>query len=65
MLYINGESRDVPRAANVRELLEILGITQERIAVEINRRIVARSEWDKAPVCDGDRVEIVHFVGGG
>ena len=64
-LEINGETRDVPIVANARELLQFLGITQERVALEINHKIIRRSDWDIAPVADGDHVEIVQFVGGG
>ena len=64
-LEINGETREVPAAANARGLLQFLGITEERVALEINHRIIRRAEWDSAPVADGDHVEIVQFVGGG
>ena len=64
-LEVNGEMREVPHVASVRELLQFLGIAGERVAVEINRMIIRRAEWDNTPVADGDRVEIVQFVGGG
>jgi len=64
-LEINGEKREVPSIVNARGLLQFLGITEERVALEINHRIIRRAEWDSAPVADGDRVEIVQFVGGG
>ena len=64
-LEINGETRDVPASATVRELLENLRINPDRIAVEVNRRIVKRREWEETPVKDLDRIEIVQFVGGG
>jgi thiamine biosynthesis protein ThiS len=64
-LEINGETREVTAVANARELLQFLGITEARVALEINRKIIRRDEWDAAPVVDGDRVEIVRFVGGG
>lgn len=64
-LEINGELRLVPASATVRELLENLAIKPDRIAVEVNRRIVRRQEWDRTAVKDNDRIEIVQFVGGG
>jgi len=64
-LEINGETREIAAGANARELLKILGITEERVALEINRKIIRRAEWDSTPIADGDRVEIVRFVGGG
>ena len=64
-LEINGEPRNVPNVANARELMQFLEITEERVALEINRKIIRRADWDSAPIANGDRVEIVQFVGGG
>jgi sulfur carrier protein len=64
-LQINGEPHSVPPVTNVRELLAFLGIGEERVAVELNRNIVRRAEWESTVVSDRDRVEIVQFVGGG
>lgn len=64
-LQINGESRTIPTVSNVRELLGVLGIAETRVAVEVNRKIIRRGEWDHTPISDLDRVEIVQFVGGG
>ena len=64
-LEINGETREVPAVASARELLQFLGITEERVALEINHKIIRRAEWDSASVATGDHVEIVQFVGGG
>ncbi|HSW38981.1 MAG TPA: sulfur carrier protein ThiS [Acidobacteriota bacterium] len=64
-LEINGEKREVAPVATVAELLRHLGIVESRLAVEINRKIIRRSEWESTPVVDRDRVEIVRFVGGG
>ncbi len=64
-MEINGETRSVPPVSNVRELLQFLGIGQERIAVELNRRIIRRKDWDSTLLAESDKVEIVQFVGGG
>jgi len=64
-LEINGEPRTIPTVANVRELLQFLGITEERVALEINHKIIRRAEWDSALIANGDHIEIVQFVGGG
>jgi len=64
-LEINGERRSVPASATVRELLENLGIKPDRIAVELNRQIIRRQEWDRTALSDMDKIEIVQFVGGG
>jgi thiamine biosynthesis protein ThiS len=65
---INGQPRDFPALAadsTVHDLLAALGLKQDRVAVEHNGSIVARTAWETTPVADGDRFEIVHFVGGG
>lgn len=49
----------------VADLIGFLGLKAERLAIEVNRRIVRRAEWATTPLAEGDRVEIVHFVGGG
>ncbi|NLV31095.1 MAG: sulfur carrier protein ThiS [Acidobacteria bacterium] len=64
-LEINGKMRTIPPVASVRELLGVLGIEGNQVAVELNRAIVRRAEWDATPIADRDRVEIVQFVGGG
>ena len=63
-LQINGEKREI--AANtLAELVEQLGMKGDRVAIELNLEIVARDQWPSTPLHDGDRLEIVHFVGGG
>jgi thiamine biosynthesis protein ThiS len=64
-LEINGEPREIPPVSNVRELLQVLGVAEGRVAVEVNRKIVRRGDWANTPVADRDHVEIVQFVGGG
>ena len=65
-IEINGEARDVPENLTLETLLAHLGLNApERIAIEHNRRVVRRAEWPQTKIADGDRVEIVHFVGGG
>ena len=64
-LEINGETREIPIVVNASGLLRFLGITEDRVALEINHRIIRRAEWDSVPIADGDHVEIVQFVGGG
>ena len=64
-LIINGETRTISPVSNVRELLQILGIAEERTAVEVNRKIIRRADWDKTVISNLDNVEIVQFVGGG
>lgn len=65
VLTINGEERTFGPLPNVAALVEQLGMKSDRVAVELNRDIVPRPRWSETPLKDGDRLEIVHFVGGG
>lgn len=64
-IELNGEGRDVPSSITLYELIKHLALAPERLAIELNRRVVRRSEWQRTTLAEGDRVEIVHFVGGG
>ena len=64
-IVVNGESRTVPPGLTVGGLLACLGLDPARVAVELDRRIVRKAEWDSVPVAAGARLEIVQFVGGG
>lgn len=64
-IQINGDARDFPDPLSLAALLEQLGMKADRVAVELNREIVPRAQWAQTSLRDGDRLEIVHFVGGG
>jgi sulfur carrier protein len=67
-LYINGEVRDftdAPAPFTLAVLVEVLGMKPDRVAVELNRDIVPRDRWAETQLKEGDRLEVVHFVGGG
>jgi len=64
-VYINGEPRKVPAARTVASLLATLDIPAERVAIELNKSIVRKREWDSMLVGEGAQIEIVEFVGGG
>lgn len=64
-LCINGEERTVEGVRNVAELLDKFGIGNRILVVELNRNIVDRARYAETELADGDRLEIVHFVGGG
>jgi sulfur carrier protein len=63
-LTINGEPQ-VSSAETLGALIETLGMKPDRVAIELNREIVPRDQWPQTPLHDGDRLEIVQFVGGG
>jgi len=62
---INGERREIPDGLNVIALLEHLGMSNGRVAIERNLDILPRARWQQTHVEANDRYEIVHFVGGG
>ncbi len=62
---INGEPRRVPGPATARSLLEHLGLDPRGVVVELNEEIVRRPQLSETVIDDGDRIEVVHFVGGG
>ncbi len=64
-LMVNGEARDAPAATTVAALVTLLGLDKRKLAVERNLEIVPRSAFASTLLCDGDRIEIVAFVGGG
>lgn len=64
-LHINGEARDLSDGLTLASLIEQLGMKADRVAVELNLEIVSRATWDATHLKDGDKLEIVHFVGGG
>ena len=64
-IQINGESKDVDSHLSLAALIETLGMKSDRVAVELNRDIVPRDRWAATELREGDRLEIVHFVGGG
>lgn len=64
-LRINGTNRELPDGLTAAQLVETLGLQGRRIAMEVNESIVPRSRYAEHTLRDGDRIEIVHAVGGG
>ena len=64
-IVLNGKERRVPRGATIASLLSTLDLDRRLVVVELNEEIVRRTELDDVAVREGDRVELVHFVGGG
>ena len=64
-IILNGDAMEVAEGTTVATLLVHLGIVRERVAVELNADIVTKSGYDTQLLSDGDKIEIVHFVGGG
>ena len=64
-LTINGEDREFSSIQTLAELVAQLGMKPDRVAVELNLELIRRERWSQTKLCDGDKLEIVHFVGGG
>lgn len=64
-IELNGEAHEMPAGMNVAALLQQLDLPRAKVAVERNLEIVPKSQFDEVLIVDGDRLEIVHFIGGG
>ncbi len=64
-IFVNGEPRQVAESFTVAELIQVLDLVGRRLAVEVNLEIVPRSLHEQHPLKAGDKVEIVHAIGGG
>src|SRR5437868_5446554 len=64
-LIINGAEQVFSNVTTLSSLVEQLGMKPDRVAIELNRDIVPRNRWNETTLSDGDRLEIVQFVGGG
>lgn len=64
-IRFNGQPEEVPEGLTLSQLLQWLKLPSDRVAVERNLEIVPRAEWPETRVEAGDRLEVVHFVGGG
>ena len=64
-IVVNGETKEIQKKVNLSELLELLALPSERIAIELNREVVRKKDWAQIEIKDADKIEVVHFVGGG
>lgn len=64
-VHVNGDSTEVTGGTTLADLITQLDLPAPRIAIELNREVVRRSDWGSTMLKDEDRIEIVHFVGGG
>lgn len=65
LIQVNGEPREVEKSISLPELIAELNLKPEQIAIELNHNVVRRAHWDNTFLQADDKVEIVHFVGGG
>ncbi|HEX3282006.1 MAG TPA: sulfur carrier protein ThiS [Pyrinomonadaceae bacterium] len=64
-IQVNGESQEVSDGLQLLELISDLKLRADQIAIELNHEVLRRTAWPATTLQPGDRVEIVHFVGGG
>lgn len=64
-IFINGEARELDGIADLSALLDALDLPRQRVAIELNRKVIRKQDWEVTPIADSDRIEVVHFVGGG
>ena len=64
-ILLNGESREVPEKLSIKELFTFLKLSEKHCAVEINKEIIFKTNWDKRLLINEDKVEIVRAIGGG
>jgi len=64
-IVVNGEERTVSEGETITDLVRALGLDPERLAIELDRRIVKRAQWPSTKLSAGAKLEIVQFVGGG
>ncbi len=64
-IVVNGEKKEVAENLDLSALIEHLSLPDERIAVELNREVVRKKDWETIKINDADKIEIIHFVGGG
>jgi thiamine biosynthesis protein ThiS len=64
-IILNGKSHNIKEKTNIISLLETLSLSEKKVAVELNEAVVPRDNYDKKILSANDRVEIVHFIGGG
>ena len=64
-IQLNGEGRDIPDNSSAQDLVDLLGLGDKRLAMEVNREIVPRTAYAQHQLHEGDQIEIVHAIGGG
>jgi thiazole synthase len=64
-VIVNGSQREILSGADIKDLIKELDLIPDRVAVELNGKIIKRLDWDSTTLSEGDKLEIVHFVGGG
>ncbi len=64
-VVLNGETHEIESGVNLDQLLDLFSLPKKRVAIERNGTVVLRGDWQQTHIGEGDRLEVVHFVGGG
>lgn len=64
-ILLNGEKREIPAEIKLNRLLDLFSLPKQRVAIELNGDVVSRVDWPTTALGEGDKIEVVHFVGGG
>jgi len=64
-IIINGDVKEIPNGLNLEDVLNFFSLPSQRVAVELNKTVVPRREWGTTTVAESDKIEVIHFVGGG
>lgn len=64
-IQVNGQPREIADSLDLSQLIASLNLRPEQIAIELNQTVIRRVQWQSTILREGDKVEIVHFVGGG
>lgn len=64
-IILNGEKKEIESEVTLDRLLDLFSLPKQRVAVELNKEVISRKDWKQTTVSSEDRIEVVHFVGGG
>lgn len=64
-IILNGEKHEIDGGVTLDRLLDLFSLPKQRVAIELNKTVVRRQDWEKTSVSDADAIEVIHFVGGG
>jgi len=65
VITINGETKEIGKEVNLDDLLKFFALPQAQIAIEVNKQVVRKKDWENIKISEADKIEIIHFVGGG
>lgn len=62
---MNGEQKKIEAEVTLDRLLDLFSLPRQRVAIELNKQVVRREQWETTKLKDSDLIEVIHFVGGG